>query len=148
VRWTQWIFLQLFRKGLAFQQSNMPVNWCPHSARCFANDEVTADGRSEIGGYPIEKLKIRQWSLRITAYAERLLAGLEGLDWPETRAKQTHWIGRSEGAVVDFEVDKHDDATISVFTTRADTLSGATYVVLAPSTRSSRGSRRRSTRWR
>ncbi|HVH43552.1 MAG TPA: leucine--tRNA ligase [Labilithrix sp.] len=132
VRWTQWIFLQLFRKGLAFQQSNMPVNWCPALGTVLANDEVTADGRSEVGGYPVEKLKIRQWSLKITAYADRLLDGLETVDWPETKAKQAHWIGRSEGANVDFGVEGHPDAKITVFTTRVDTLPGATYVVLAP----------------
>ena len=133
VRWTQWIFLQLFRKGLAFQQSNMPVNWCPALGTVLANDEVTADGRSEVGGFPVEKLKIRQWSLKITAYADQLLAGLAALDWPhETKAKQTHWIGRSEGANVDFGVEGHPDAKITVFTTRPDTLMGATYVVLAP----------------
>jgi leucyl-tRNA synthetase len=132
VRWTQWIFLQLFKKGLAFQQSDRPVNWCPALGTVLANDEVTADGRSEVGGFPVEKLKIRQWSLKITAYADRLLEGLEGLDWPETKAKQAHWIGRSEGANVDFAVDGHPGATITVFTTRVDTLPGATYVVLAP----------------
>jgi leucyl-tRNA synthetase len=133
VRWTQWIFLQLFRKGLAFQQSNMPVNWCPALGTVLANDEVTADGRSEVGGFPVEKLKIRQWSLKITAYADQLLEGLATLDWPhETVAKQTHWIGRSEGANVDFGVDGHPEAKITVFTTRPDTLMGATYVVLAP----------------
>jgi leucyl-tRNA synthetase len=132
VRFTQWIFLQLYKKGLAFQQSNMPVNWCPALGTVLANDEVTADGRSEVGGFPVEKLKIRQWSLKITAYADRLLEGLEKLDWPETKAKQSHWIGRSEGANVDFEVVGHPDAKITVFTTRVDTLPGATYVVLAP----------------
>ena len=133
VRWTQWIFLQLFKKGLAFQQSNMPVNWCPALGTVLANDEVTADGRSEVGGFPVEKLKIRQWSLKITAYADRLLEGLENLDWPETKAKQAHWIGRSEGANVDFEVEGlQSRAKITVFTTRVDTLPGATYVVLAP----------------
>ena len=132
VKWTQWIFLQLFNKGLAFQQSNMPVNWCPQLGTVLANDEVTADGRSEVGGFPVEKLKIRQWSLRITQYADRLLAGLEDLDWPETKGKQAHWIGRSEGANVDFEVVGVPGAKITVFTTRVDTLAGATYVVLAP----------------
>lgn len=132
VRWTQWIFLQLFKKGLAFQQSNMPVNWCPALGTVLANDEVTSDGRSEVGGFPVEKLKIRQWSLKITAYADRLLEGLANLDWPETKAKQAHWIGRSEGANVDFEVEGHPGAKITVFTTRVDTLPGATYVVLAP----------------
>jgi leucyl-tRNA synthetase len=132
VRWTQWIFLQLFKRGLAFQQSNMPVNWCPQLGTVLANDEVTADGRSEVGGFPVEKLRIRQWSLRITQYADRLLEGLEGLDWPETKAKQAHWIGRSEGANVEFEVEGHPGEKITVFTTRVDTLPGATYVVLAP----------------
>ncbi len=132
VKWTQWIFLQLFRQGLAFQQSDMPVNWCPQLGTVLANDEVTADGRSEVGGFPVEKLRIRQWSLRITQYADKLLEGLEGLDWPETKAKQAHWIGRSEGANVDFEVEGHSGAKITVFTTRVDTLPGATYVVLAP----------------
>ncbi|MDB5215117.1 MAG: Leucyl-tRNA synthetase [Myxococcaceae bacterium] len=132
VKWTQWIFLQLFERGLAFQQSNMPVNWCPQLGTVLANDEVTPDGRSEVGGFPVEKLRIRQWSLRITEYADRLLAGLEGLDWPETKAKQAHWIGRSEGANVEFAVDGHPGETITVFTTRVDTLAGATYVVLAP----------------
>jgi leucyl-tRNA synthetase len=132
LRWTQWIFLQFFKRGLAFQQSDMPVNWCPALGTVLANDEVTADGKSEVGGFPVEKLKIRQWSLRITQYAEQLLAGLEGLDWPETKAKQAHWIGRSEGATVDFGVHGHATARITVFTTRVDTLPGATYVVLAP----------------
>ena len=125
VRWTQWIFLQLFKKGLAFQQSHVPVNWCPALGTVLANDEVTAEGTSEIGNFPVEKLKIRQWSLRITAYADRLLAGLENLDWPETKGRQIDWIGRSEGALVSFD-------NIQVFTTRVDTLPGATYVVLAP----------------
>lgn len=131
VRWTQWIFLQLFKKGLAFQQSDMPVNWCPALGTVLANDEIV-DGKSEVGGFPVEKLKIRQWSLRITAYADRLLEGLEGLDWPETKVKQANWIGRSEGANVDFAVDGHAGTSITVFTTRVDTLAGATYVVVAP----------------
>ncbi|MFO0578107.1 MAG: leucine--tRNA ligase [Polyangia bacterium] len=137
LRWTQWIFLQLYKRGLAFQQSDMPVNWCPALGTVLANDEVSADGKSEVGGFPVEKLKIRQWSLRITQYAEQLLAGLETLDWPETKAKQSHWIGRSEGATVDFGVHgsaagAQAGARITVFTTRVDTLPGATYVVLAP----------------
>jgi leucyl-tRNA synthetase len=132
VRWTQWIFLQLFKKGLAFQQSDMPVNWCPELGTVLANDEVTPDGKSEVGGFPVEKLRIRQWSLRITAYADRLLEGLKGLDWPETREKQIDWIGRSEGANVDFAVQGKAGVKLTVFTTRVDTLPGATYVVLAP----------------
>jgi len=130
VRWTQWIFLKLYEKGLAFQQSDMPVNWCPELGTVLANDEVTADGKSEVGGFPVEKLKIRQWSFKITQYADRLLAALKTLDWPEsTVAKQTDWIGRSEGALVKFQSGDHP---IEVFTTRIDTLHGATYVVLAP----------------
>ncbi|CAN5229930.1 leucine--tRNA ligase [soil metagenome] len=134
VRWTQWIFLQLFKKGLAFQQSDRPVNWCTELGTVLANDEVTAEGKSDVGGFPVEKLRIRQWSLRITAYADRLLAGLESteLDWPETREKQREWIGRSEGANVDFEVAGMPSVKLTVFTTRVDTLPGATYVVLAP----------------
>jgi leucyl-tRNA synthetase len=129
VRWTQWIFLELFKKGLAFQQSDMPVNWCPELGTVLANDEV-ADGKSVLGGFPVEKVKIRQWSFRITQYADRLLSALKTLDWPEsTIAKQTDWIGRSEGALVKFQSGEH---TIEVFTTRIDTLHGATYVVLAP----------------
>jgi leucyl-tRNA synthetase len=130
VRWTQWIFLKLFEKGLAFQQSDMPVNWCPELGTVLANDEVGADGKSVLGGFPVEKVKIRQWSFRITQYADRLLSALKTLDWPEsTVAKQTDWIGRSEGALVKFESGDH---VIEVFTTRIDTLHGATYVVLAP----------------
>lgn len=132
VRWTQWIFLRLFRRGLAFQQSDMPVNWCPGLGTVLANDEVTADGTSEVGDFAVEKLRIRQWSLRITRYAERLLAGLDLVDWPETKAKQIAWIGRSEGSLVDFAIEGRDGVTLTVFTTRVDTLPGATYVVLAP----------------
>ncbi len=132
VRWTQWIFLRLYERGLAFQQSDRPVNWCPGLGTVLANDEVTAEGKSEVGGFPVEKLKIRQWSLRITQYADRLLEGLKTLEWPETKGKQIDWIGRSEGTLVDFKVDGHPDVTLSVFTTRVDTLPGATYVVLAP----------------
>ncbi len=132
VRWTQWIFLQLYKQGLAFQQSDMPVNWCPELGTVLANDEVKPDGTSEVGGFPVEKLKIRQWSLKITAYADQLVAGLSSLDWPETKGKQIDWIGRSEGAIVDFAVEGHPNVTLSVFTTRVDTLAGATYVVLAP----------------
>jgi leucyl-tRNA synthetase len=146
VRWTQWIFLQLYKRGLAFQ-SEIPVNWCPELGTVLANEEVV-DGKSDIGGHPVERLPLRQWMLRITAYADRLDADLAGLDWPETKGKQHDWIGRSEGAEVDFEVVSANgtgfpSATsgapagasvrkITVFTTRVDTLGGATYVVLAP----------------
>jgi leucyl-tRNA synthetase len=130
VKWTQWIFLQLFKRGLAFQ-SEVPVNWCAGLGTVLANEEVV-DGKSERGGFPVERLPLRQWMLRITAYADRLDADLDSLDWPETKAKQHHWIGRSEGALVDFAVEGHPEATVKVFTTRVDTLPGATYVVLAP----------------
>src|SRR6185436_8511401 len=129
VRWTQWIFLKLYERGLAFQAS-APVNWCPALGTVLANEEIV-DGKSERGGYPVEKLPIRQWMLKITAYADRLDADLDTLDWPDTKAKQHHWIGRSEGALVDFGVAGRDDK-ITVFTTRPDTLPGATWVVLAP----------------
>jgi leucyl-tRNA synthetase len=129
VRWTQWIFLALFERGLAYQ-ANIPVNWCPALGTVLANEEVV-DGKSERGGHPVERVPLRQWMLRITAYADRLDADLEGLDWPDTKAKQRHWIGRSVGAEVDFAVEATGDV-ITVFTTRVDTLAGATYVVLAP----------------
>ncbi len=129
VKWTQWIFLQLFKKGLAFQ-SRVPVNWCPALGTVLANEEVI-DGKSERGGHPVERVPLRQWMLRITEYADRLDADLAGLDWPDTKAKQHYWIGRSEGAEVDFAVEGRSDV-IRVFTTRVDTLSGATYVVVAP----------------
>jgi leucyl-tRNA synthetase len=130
VKWTQWIFLQLYKRGLAFQ-SEVPVNWCAELGTVLANEEVI-DGKSEIGGHPVERLPLRQWMLKITAYADRLDADLAGLDWPETKAKQHDWIGRSEGAVVNFDVVGEPGKTIRVFTTRVDTLAGATYVVLAP----------------
>ncbi len=129
VRWTQWIFLRLFARGLAYQ-AEIPVNWCAALGTVLANEEVT-DGRSEIGGHPVERLPLRQWMLRITAYADRLEADLEGLDWPETRQKQRDWIGRSEGAELAFALEGRPES-IKVFTTRPDTLYGATYLVLAP----------------
>jgi leucyl-tRNA synthetase len=130
VRWTQWIFLKLFERGLAYQ-AEIPVNWCAGLGTVLANEEVV-DGKSEVGGFPVERLPLRQWMLKITAYADRLDADLERLDWPETKAKQRHWIGRSEGAEIDFEVVGDSGARVRVFTTRADTLPGVTYVVLAP----------------
>lgn len=129
VKWTQWIFLQLFKKGLALQ-SEVAVNWCPELGTVLANEEVI-DGKSERGGFPVVKLPLRQWVLKITQYADRLDDDLAGLDWPDTKAKQHHWIGRSEGAEVDFGVDGTNEK-ITVFTTRVDTLPAATYVVLAP----------------
>jgi leucyl-tRNA synthetase len=129
VKWTQWIFLQLFARGLAYQAA-IPVNWCAALGTVLANEEVI-DGKSERGGHPVERLPLRQWMLRITAYADRLDADLAGLDWPETKEKQHQWIGRSEGAEVAFEVPGAKEP-IRVFTTRADTLPGVTYLVLAP----------------
>jgi leucyl-tRNA synthetase len=131
VRWTQWIFAKLFERGLAFE-AEVPVNWCPALGTVLANEEVI-DGKSERGGHPVVRLPMRQWMLRITAYADRLLEDLETLDWPEPIKKmQRDWIGRSEGAQVRFAVDGHAGVEIEVFTTRPDTLFGATYMVLAP----------------
>ncbi len=129
VRWTQWIFLRLFHRGLAFQ-SEIPVNWCEALGTVLANEEVI-DGRSERGNHPVERRPLRQWQLKITRYADRLAAELEGLDWPETREKQREWIGRSDGATVRFPV-AGADWQLEVFTTRPDTLYGATYMVVAP----------------
>ncbi len=129
VRWTQWIFLQLFEKNLAFQAS-IPVNWCPELGTVLANEEVI-DGRSERGNHPVVRQPLRQWQLRITAYADRLADELEGLDWPETMQKQRDWIGKSEGAEVEFAV-ADSELSLTVFTTRPDTLFGATHVVIAP----------------
>jgi leucyl-tRNA synthetase len=129
VRWTQWIFLELYRRGLAFQ-SEIPVNWCEALGTVLANEEVV-DGVSERGGYPVIRKPLRQWQLRITAYADRLAADLEGLDWPETKQKQRDWIGRSEGAEVRFALVGRTEQ-LQVYTTRPDTLFGATYVVVAP----------------
>ncbi|GAA1925564.1 leucine--tRNA ligase [Streptomyces sodiiphilus] len=115
--------------------SDAPVNWCPGLGTVLANEEVTAEGRSERGNYPVFKSKLRQWNMRITAYAERLLNDLDGLDWPEAiKLQQRNWIGRSEGARADFPVRQETGGTaaITVFTTRQDTLFGATYMVLAP----------------
>ena len=129
-RWTQWIFLQLFEKGLAYQKA-APVNWCPALGTVLANEEVK-DGVYIETGDPVERRMMTQWMLRITAYAERLLEGLDGLDWPESiKAKQREWIGRSVGADIRFEV-KGSDKKVEVFTTRPDTLFGCTYLVLAP----------------
>ncbi len=129
-KWTQWIFSKLFEKGLAYE-SFQPVNWCPQLGTVLANEEVI-NGRSEVGNYPVIRKPVRQWVLKITEYAERLLDGLEGLDWPEgTLEMQRNWIGKSTGAEVDFAVDGHD-CKIKVYTTRPDTLFGASYMVLAP----------------
>jgi leucyl-tRNA synthetase len=129
VRWTQWIFLRLFERGLAFQ-ADIPVNWCPALGTVLANEEVI-DGKSERGGHPVVRQPLRQWQLRITAYADRLASEFEGLDWPESKQQQIDWIGRSEGAEVDFPLVGAPGA-LRVFTTRPDTLFGATYMVIAP----------------
>jgi leucyl-tRNA synthetase len=152
VRWTQWIFLQIYHSWfnpatnraepiatytgpdpdsvrLAYV-AEMPVNWCPELGTVLANEEVV-DGKSEVGGFPVERRPMRQWMLRITAFAERLLSGLDTLDWPESiKLLQKNWIGRSEGAFVAFTLESGDK--IAVYTTRPDTLFGATYMVLAP----------------
>ncbi|MCP4445542.1 MAG: leucine--tRNA ligase [Myxococcales bacterium] len=129
-KWTQWIFLKLYEKGLAYQ-AEVPVNWCPALGTVLANEEVS-EGKYVETGDPVEKRMMKQWMLRITEYAERLINGLEGLDWPEgIKKQQTDWIGKSIGAEVHFAVDGHDE-DISVFTTRPDTLFGGTYAVLAP----------------
>ena len=152
-RWTQWIFLQIYHswfnpvtqraEPISTYQGENPdearlayigeaaVNWCPALGTVLANEEVI-DGKSEVGGHPVERRPMRQWKLRITAYAQRLIDELDGLDWPESiKLLQRNWIGRSEGAEVRFPVADADQ-TITVFTTRPDTLYGATYMVLAP----------------
>ena len=129
-KWTQWIFEELFKKGLA-KQIDMPVNWCEELGTVLANDEVI-DGKSERGGYPVIRKNMKQWVLDIPAYAEKLLDGLDNIDWPEsTKEMQRNWIGKSVGAHVNFKVDNTDE-TFTVFTTRPDTLFGATYCVLSP----------------
>lgn len=129
-KWTQWIFKQLFNDGLA-KQIDMPVNWCPELGTVLANDEVI-DGKSERGGYPVIRKNMKQWVIDIPKYAERLLSGLEEIDWPEsTKEMQRNWIGKSIGANVVFKIANHD-LEFTVFTTRCDTLFGATYCVLSP----------------
>ncbi|HEX4638631.1 MAG TPA: leucine--tRNA ligase, partial [Chthoniobacterales bacterium] len=152
-KWTQWIFLKIYNSWfnpktnkaepistyrgedpdsvrLAYV-ADVPVNWCPELGTVLANEEVV-EGKSEVGGFPVVRRPMRQWMLRITAYAERLIDELEGLDWPAgIKLLQRNWIGKSEGAEIEFKIDNHD-AGIRVFTTRPDTLYGATYIVLAP----------------
>lgn len=129
-KWTQWIFLKLYEKGLAYKKM-LPINWCPSCKTGLANEEVV-DGKCERCGAETTKKDIEQWILKITAYADRLLEDLEGLDWPEKiKEMQKNWIGRSEGWEVDFEI-KNSGKKVTVFTTRIDTLFGCTYVVLAP----------------
>ena len=129
-KWTQWIFIQLYNAGLAYVDE-IPVNWCPELKAVLANEEVI-DGKSERGGYPVIRKPMRQWVLKITDYAEQLLNDLELVDWPEsTKEMQRNWIGKSKGANVVFKIDGHDKE-FTVFTTRCDTLFGATYCVMAP----------------
>ena len=130
-KWTQWIFKQLYKDGLA-KLVDMPVNWCEELGTVLANDEII-NGKSERGGYPVVRKNMKQWVLDIPKYADILLDGLEDLDWPEsTKEIQRNWIGKSIGAEVTFDIAKHPDLNFTVFTTRADTLFGATYCVLAP----------------
>jgi len=152
-KWTQWIFLQIYNSWFNPEKNraepistyrgtdpdsvrlayvaDVPVNWCPELGTVLANEEVV-DGKSEVGGFPVVRRPMRQWMLRITAYAERLLDELEGLDWPEgIKLLQRNWIGRSEGAEIDFKIENMDQR-IRVFTTRPDTLYGGTFLVLAP----------------
>ena len=129
-KWTQWIFLQLYKKGLAYQ-AKVPVNWCPKLGTVLANEEVI-DGKSERGEHPVFRVPMLQWMLKITEYADRLLDGLDDLDWPDSvKELQRNWIGRSEGAEVIFQLPSIEKE-ITVFTTRPDTLFGATYMVLSP----------------
>ena len=130
-KWTQWIFKQLFNDGLA-KLVEMPVNWCEGLGCVLSNDEII-DGKSERGGFPVVRKNMKQWILDIPKYADILLKGLDNLDWPEsTKEIQRNWIGRSEGAEVKFKVAKNENLEFTVFTTRPDTLFGATYCVLAP----------------
>ena len=129
-KWTQWIFVQMFKKGLAYEKE-FPINWCPSCKTGLANEEVV-DGKCERCGTPVTKKNLRQWMLKITAYADRLLNDLDKLDWPEKVKKmQSDWIGKSYGAEVNFQVDGSDE-NIVVYTTRPDTLYGATFMVLSP----------------
>ncbi|KAM0933005.1 putative leucine--tRNA ligase [Dioscorea sansibarensis] len=134
-KWTQWIFLQLLKRGLAYQ-AEVPVNWCPALGTVLANEEVV-DGVSERGGFPVIRKPMRQWMLKITSYSDRLLEDLDDLDWPESiKEMQRNWIGRSEGAELEFPVIGSDGQEqgikLSVYTTRPDTIFGATYLVVAP----------------
>lgn len=131
-KWTQWLFLQLFAKDLAYRSEGL-VNWCPSCQTVLANEQVTAEGECERCGAVVHQRKMRQWFFRITAYADQLLEGLKEIDWPESTVKrQQNWIGRSEGASIHFPLSGKPDRKIEVFTTRPDTLYGVTYLVLAP----------------
>lgn len=130
-RWTQWIFKKLYERGLAYE-TTIPVNWCEELGTVLANEEVI-DGKSEVGGFPVEKRPMRQWVLKITDYAERLLHDLDDLEWPDAiKEMQRNWIGKSEGAKIQFAVQNFDHVGFQVFTTRPDTLFGVTFCVLSP----------------
>jgi leucyl-tRNA synthetase len=130
-RWTQWIFTRLYDRGLAYQ-NEVPVWWCDELKTVLANEEVI-DGKSERGGFPCVRRPLRQWMLKITEYADRLIDDLDLVDWPESvKTMQREWIGRSEGAEIEFKVEGHADASLRVYTTRPDTLFGATFMVVAP----------------
>jgi leucyl-tRNA synthetase len=130
-KWTQFIFLKLFERGLAYQKE-VPVNWCPALRTVLANEEVV-DGKSERGGHPVIRKPMKQWMLKITDYAERLLQDLDTVDWPSrTKEAQRNWIGKSEGSTVFFGIDQHAGEQLEVFTTRPDTLYGVTFMVIAP----------------
>ncbi len=131
-KWTQWIFLQFFKAGLAYE-ATAPINWCPVDKTGLANEEVI-DGKCERCGSPVEKRDMRQWYLKITAYAQKLIDGLKDLDWPDpVKTQQINWIGKSEGAEIEFKITSESgEGMVTVFTTRPDTLFGATYLVLAP----------------
>jgi leucyl-tRNA synthetase len=130
-KWTQYIFTHLYNSGLAYQ-AEVFVNWCPELKTVLANEEVI-EGKSERGGHPVYRVPMKQWMLKITAYAERLLQDLDKLDWPEsTKEIQRNWIGKSTGAKIKFNIQNHEDHVLEVFTTRHDTLFGVTYMVIAP----------------
>ncbi|MEW6703158.1 MAG: leucine--tRNA ligase, partial [Bacteroidota bacterium] len=130
-KWNQWLFLQLYKRGLAYRK-NAPVNWCPSCQTVLANEQVLNDGTCERCGTTVIQKNLTQWFLKITNYADELLAGLNKIDWPEkTKLMQTNWIGKSFGTEVEFAIEGHDEK-ITVFTTRPDTLFGVTYIVLAP----------------
>lgn len=130
-RWTQWIFLQLFKAGLAYVDEK-PIWWCPALGTALSNEEII-DGKSERGNHPVERKNLRQWVLKITAYADKLLEGLEDLDWPDsTKRQQIAWIGRSEGTEVSFKIKNQLDILLTAYTTRIDTLFGTSFIVMAP----------------
>ena len=129
-KWTQWIFTKLYNKGLAYEDE-IQVNWCPELKIVLANEEIV-DGKSELGGYTIIRKPMRQWMLKITEYADRLLEDMDELDWPENiKEMQRNWIGKSEGASIKFEIADNNQI-IEVFTNRSDTLFGDKYMLLAP----------------